>query len=146
MLLSLLYRSTMQESQSGVAYFSLLVTGLHPCLLVDCAKVSRDNVTQSLAALASHMAAVPSLLNAPPPPPARPVSDLDFVMTACLSIAQSRQYKPGVIMISECNFSSSSCQVRVSLLNPKPVSLLEIAVAHARVTFHTFASPFPPQR
>jgi hypothetical protein len=135
MLLSLLYRSTMQETQSGVAYFSLLVTGLQPCLLVDCAKVTRSNVTQSLAALASHMVSVPSLLNAQQPPPVRPVSDLDFVMTACLSIAQSRQYKPGVIMISECNISSSSCQVRVSLI--------ELSVA--RVTSHTFVSPFPPQ-
>lgn len=110
MLLSLLYRSTMHEAQRGVSFFSLVVAGLQPRLLVDCTDVTRSNVKMALTSLAAYMLDLPSIFGSQPQS-SRPISDLDFLMSMCLSIAQSRPYKPGVIMISECNVSSSSSQV-----------------------------------
>ena len=125
MLLSLLYRSTLHEAPRGVSYFSVVVVGMLPRLLVDCANVTRDNITKALTSLAAHLHEVPSVLHSQPSLHSRPMSDLDFVMSICLSIAQSRPYKPGVIMITECNISSStgqvhlfSCHNSICLLSP----------------------------
>ncbi len=109
MLLSLLFRSTSQESHCGVSYFSLVVVGLQPRLLVDCTEVTRSNITKSLTSLAAHMEMLPSLLDSQQS--SRPIHDLDFFIATCLSIAQARPFKPGIIMITECNISSSCNQV-----------------------------------
>ena len=130
MLLSLLYRSTSQESHCGVSYFSLVVVGLQPRLLVDCTEVTRSNVTKSLTSLAAHMGMLPSLLDSQQS--SRAINDLDFFIATCLSIAQARPFKPGIIMITECNISSSCSQV------PALMFLTE------RVFFEYLTAPFSP--
>ena len=111
MLLSLLYRSTLHEAPRGVSYFSVVIVGLQPRLLVECANVTHDNITKALTSLAAHMREVPSLFHSQAALISRPMSDLDHILSICLSIAQSRPYKPGIIMITECNISSSTSQV-----------------------------------
>ncbi len=111
MLLSLLYRSTLHDARAVVPHFSLVAVGLHPRLLVDCSKVTQNNVTKALTCLAAYMLEIPALVDAPQPQPPRAISDLDSIMAACVSLAQSRPHKPGVILVSECNISSSASQV-----------------------------------
>ena len=111
MLLSLLYRSALHDARGVVSYFSLVAVGVHPRLLLDCSKVTQNNVTKALTCLAAYMLEVPALVDAPQPQPPRAISDLDSIMATCVSLAQSRPYKPGVIMVSECNISSSASQV-----------------------------------
>ena len=133
MLLSLLYRSTMHEAQCGVSFFSLVVVGLQPRLLIDCTDVTRSNVTKALTSLTTFMLELPVHFGSQQTQSTRPINDLDFIMAACLSIAQSRPYKPGVIMISECNISSSSSQVCA-------FSCFDAIILHA-CSFHL---PFQP--
>jgi hypothetical protein len=111
MLLSLLYRSAPQDFRAAVSHFSLVAVGLHPRLLLDCSNVTQSNVTTALTCLAAYMLELPALVDAPQPQPPRAISDLDSIMATCVALAQSRSYKPGVIMVSECNISSSASQV-----------------------------------
>jgi len=139
MLLSLLYRSTLHEAHRGVSYFSVVVVGLQPRLLVDCANVTRENITKALNSLAAHMREVPSLFHFQAGLLSRPMSDLDFILSICLSIAQSRPNKPGIIMITECNISSSTSQVIL-------FSLLLFLIFYDKFRFLTSpCSPCQPQ-
>jgi hypothetical protein len=115
MLLSLLYRTTIREAHSCVSYFSVVVVGLQPRLLVDCIQVTQANITSALASLAEHILGMSSFAHAQQSRLSPVVSDLDFFISTCLCIAQSRPFKAGVIMITECNVSSAAGQVRVRL-------------------------------
>ena len=71
MLLSLLYRSALHDARGVVSYFSLVAVGVHPRLLLDCSKVTQNNVTKALTCLAAYMLEVPALVDAPQPQPPR---------------------------------------------------------------------------
>jgi hypothetical protein len=144
MLLSLLHRSVLREARGDVSYFSLVAVGVHPRLLLDCSSVNRDSITKALTRLAAFMLEVPVLVDGQQPNPPRPICDLDSIMAACVSLAQSRPHKPGVIMVSECNISSSACQVCASFralhfrsthTTPQPMSACAVALAVVDCSF-----------